>query len=104
VWGGLFPRGEGGYTVGVCTMWEPVPPALGHNLVCLVCDTTLNGDKALASHNFIHSMSCGQAYSISTMGAPLRGAARVSLLPWMPREGTSMICPVHYIPVSFVPV
>ncbi len=88
MWGDFSLGGKG--DIGVCTMWESVPPALGHNLVCLLCDTTLNGDKALASHYFINSMSCRQVYSICIYhGSPFEGAAHVPFLLWMPREGTS---------------
>jgi hypothetical protein len=39
-------------------MWVRVPQALGHDLVCLLWDTMLNGAKALFSHYLLYSTMC----------------------------------------------
>ncbi len=48
-------RGQGGFAfggrMGMRAVWVPVPPALGHNLVCLLGESMPNGVKVLTSHS-----------------------------------------------------
>ncbi len=64
----------------VCAMWVPVPPALGHNMACLLWDLSAKWGQCLI---YI------QPFIMEVLSAILheclmRGSARVLLLPWMP--------------------
>jgi hypothetical protein len=59
----------GGGRMSVCAMWVPVPPAIGHDLACLLWDLCAKRGQSLIS------------YSLFTMDMLIR------YLPWVPMRG-----------------
>jgi hypothetical protein len=87
----------------MCAMWVPVPPAVGHNIDCLLWDTVPNGVKTLPSLS-LPMISYTDLLLCYLPWMPYReGAAHVLFLPRCPTGGAGAArVPMHFYDTLFL--